>query len=348
MQTLLYILFLLFLFSCSKTEEKKTPQARKIQVSVVEVKREKVVVSVPFKGVLKAVKEAELSSQEPGVLTRLYKREGEYVKKGEVLAQVESNLAKESYRKVLNQLKEVEKQVELQKKIYERRKKLFERELISKEEYEREKYKLEELIQRKKALESELKYFKEKVRRHYVRAPFDGYITERYKNMGDYVTPQTPVFRLINLGELEFSFKVPARYVSLLKKGKELNVELENGKNVKGRVYFISERGDENNQFLVKLLINNEEGKLKAGTFGFAEVPVREVYAFKVPEDAVILQGNKKIIWVLEGNRVRSREVEVIFINGGYAYVEGDLKDGDKVVTENTFLLKEGAEVVVR
>lgn len=344
----LVIILISLLLSCSEKPEKKRTPLRKIHVSVIEVKREKVKVMLPFKGVLKPLKEADLSPQEAGILKKLYKKEGESVKKGEILAEVESKLPRENYKKVLNQMREIEKEIEFQRRVYERRKKLFEKELISREEFEREKYRLEELIQRKKALESELKYFKEKIKRHYVEAPFEGYLTERYKNVGDYVTPQTPIFRIVNLKTLEFSFKVPINYVSLIKKGMILKVSLEEGKSINGKVFFVSERGDSNNQFLVKLLIKNEEERLRAGSFGWAYVPVRETYAFKVPEDAVILQGNKKIVWVLEGKRVRAREVKVIFIKNGYAYVEGELKEGDKVVVENTFLLREGSEVTVK
>ena len=340
----LFLLIFLLLLSCKTAESQKTEKKdRFINVSLWKVKEETVDITLPYKGFVSARKDIKLFPEVSGKVLKILKYEGKPVRKGETLAIIDPSTINKEIERIREQIKELRASYRLQKKITERRKKLYERELISLEDYEREKTKLNEIIHRIKVLERELEAKKILYRKHFVKAPFGGVIGERYVNVGDYVSPQKPMFRILSYEPLEFIFKMPAEKVNL-KQGQELNIEIE-GKLIKGTVFYISPHLDENRQLIVKLRIRE---KVHPGAFGYAYVPLKKLKAFKIPEDAVILRGSEKIVWKVKKGRVYPVKVEVVKGEEGYVYVVGNLKEGDKIVVENANLLKEGVRVSVK
>ncbi|GAB6065507.1 efflux RND transporter periplasmic adaptor subunit [Aquifex pyrophilus] len=336
-------LFLLLLISC-KTETKKTEKGeRVVKVSLWEVREENVDITLPYKGFVSAQRDIKLFSEVSGKIVKLLKLEGERVKKGEALAVIDTSAIRKEIERIKESIRELEESYKLQRKITERRKRLYERELISLEDYERAQTKLNEIKHKIEALKRELEAKKILYRKHFIKAPFKGIIGERYVNVGDYVSPQKPLFRIISYEPLEFVFKMPEGKASL-RKGQELEVEIE-GRLIKGFISYISPHLDENRLLTVKLRINE---KVSPGTFGYAYVPLKSLKAFKVPEDAVILRGSEKVVWKVEGVRAYPVKVEIVKGVEGYLYVLGDLKEGDKIVVENANLLREGARVSVK
>jgi len=343
-----FLLISLLIISCGKEEKSKVKKERVIEVSVLEVKSEDVMISTPFTGTFKARKDVFLVSQEPGLIVRLYKFEGDTVKKGDILAKVDTSVIEKIVEKLKEQLRELKEEYLLQKKIVERRKELFERELIAKEDYERELVKLKTLKAKIEALEYELDKQKVIYERYYIKAPFKGEIAERYVSEGDYASPQQKIFRIVATNPLEFVFKIPQKYVGSVEKGKNIKIFVEGIGNMEGKVFYISPIADDNNQITVKLLVSNKKGKVKPGMYGIVEFPLKRIKAFKVPESSVALIGNRKILWKISGDTALPVEVKVIKSSRGFLYVVGDLTEGDKVAVTNIHLLKEGSKVVVR
>jgi len=343
-----FLLIFLLIISCGKEEKSKVKKERIIEVSILELKSEEVMITTPFRGTFKARKDVILVSQEPGIIVELYKFEGDSVKKGDVLAKIDTSVIEKSVEKLKDQIQELKEEYLLQRKIVERRRELFERELIAREDYERELVKLKTLEARLEALKRELDKQKEIYERYFIRAPFNGEIAERYVSEGDYVSPQQKVFRIVATNPLEFVFKIPQKYFSSVEKGKDVNISVEGVGNIEGRVFYISPTADDNTQITVKVLISNKNGKVKPGMYGIVEFPLKRIKAFKVPENAVTLMGNKKILWKVSDGIALPVQVKVIKSAEGFLYVVGDLKEGDKIAIDNIHLLREGGKVVIR
>jgi len=348
MLRIFFFFIFLSIISCGKEEKFKVKKEKVIEVSILEVKSEKVVISTHFKGTFRARKDVVLVSQEPGIVVELYKFEGDTVKKGDILAKVDTSVIEKNIEKLKEQFRELKEEYLLQRKIVERRKELFERELIAKEDYERELVKLKTLKARLEALERELDKQRTIYERYYIRAPFNGEIAERYVSEGDYVSPQQKVFRIVATNPLEFVFKMPQKYVSSVEKGKNVKILVEGVGNIEGEVFYISPAADDNTQITVKVLISNKNRRVKPGMYGIVEFPLKKVKAFKVPENSVALMGNKKILWKISGGIASPVQVKVIKSSKGFLYVVGDLKDGDKIAIDNIHLLREGSRAAVR
>ncbi|NPA32435.1 MAG: efflux RND transporter periplasmic adaptor subunit [Aquificae bacterium] len=340
------LLFFLLLFSCKEQEQKRVRE-RVVEVKVLPVRSELIPLELHLKGEFVPRYEAYPTAQVPGNVVKLYKREGQTVKKGEPLALVDPREVKRSISRAKEELAQAIAEYELQKKITKRRKNLYERELIAREEYERELTKLKTLRARVRALREELKRLKVLYDKHIVRSPLSGFIAERYVNEGDYLAPQQKAFRVVSLSPLEFVLLVPQRYADKLRGIEEIRINAQAFGDIRGKVIFVSPSA-KNGQITLKALVQNPEGKIKPGMFGTGVVPVGEVKAFKVPENAVVLMGSKKLVWKIQNNTALPVEVKEVKTKDGYVYVLGNLHEGDLIAVTNVHRLREGARVRVR
>jgi RND family efflux transporter MFP subunit len=140
-------------------------------------------------------------------------KEGQKVKKGAILAQIDDAGLK-------NQLEQLEIQSNLSKTIYERYKRLWGLSIGSEIQ----------LLKAKTTYEAQLKSIdqvKKQLLKTEIRAPFSGTIDEIISNPGANLMPgQTPVLRVVNLNEMYIEANIPERYVSAIKSGTEAIVEI--------------------------------------------------------------------------------------------------------------------------
>ena len=148
-----------------------------------------------------------------GTLKKIYVEEGQEVKKGELLAQIDD-------AGLMSQLEQLQIQAALSKTTYERTQRLWNQNIGSEMQ----------LIQAQATYESQLKsiaQLKKQLQRTQILAPFSGVIDEIIANTGSNMLPgQTPVLRIINLKKMYTEASVPERYLSQIKKGTTAKVRI--------------------------------------------------------------------------------------------------------------------------
>jgi len=341
-------ILVLFVFSCQKKEVQK-PQERKVVVSLYTVKSEEVPIEYATKGYFEGEKDIVLRPLVSGRVLSLFVDEGSLVKVGQPLLKIDPADYENIVRQIEAQISQAKANYENQKAIVERRRLLFERELIAREEYENVKTQLkaqEELI---KSLYAQLSNARLNLERTTLMAPFSGYIAQRFVNVGDYITPQSQTFRLVALDPIRFVFQVPQEYLPYAKEGSTVKIKVEPLGDLEGRVFFVSPVADSSRLITIKAKLSNPKGDLKPGMYGEARLVIKTERAFAVPERAVVLQGNKNILWRIENGVAQAVEVEVLKQGqGSMVYVKGGLKEGDKIALDNAYVLQQGMKVEVR
>ncbi|QWK12836.1 MAG: efflux RND transporter periplasmic adaptor subunit [Aquificota bacterium] len=341
-------ILVLFVFSCQKKEVQK-PQERKVVVSLYTVKSEEVPIEYATKGYFEGEKDIVLRPLVSGRVLSLFVDEGSFVKAGQPLLKIDPADYENIVRQIEAQISQAKANYENQKAIVERRRLLFERELIAREEYENVKTQLkaqEELI---KSLYAQLSNARLNLERTTLMAPFSGYIAQRFVNVGDYITPQSQTFRLVALDPIRFVFQVPQEYLPYAKEGSTIKIKVEPFGDLEGRVFFVSPVADSSRLITIKAKLSNPKGDLKPGMYGEARLVIKTERAFAVPERAVVLQGNKNILWRIENGVAQAVEVEVLKQGqGSMVYVKGGLKEGDKIALDNAYVLQQGMKVEVR
>ncbi len=186
-----------------------------------------------------------------------------------------------------------------------------------------------------------------------LRAPFDGVVTGRFKNIGDTVSlvPATPVFMFTNVDDLEVRLPVPESMAGALKQGMKVS-----GKVIPGNTPFeatvrtVGAVVDANSRTVEVLadVTGKGEAVLRPGSLAEMDFSRSESLAgLFVPSQALLKDDKGSYVWVVEDGRLARREVQAFPVTPRFAQVRGGLHPQDKVVVEGATSLREGLAVSV-
>lgn len=212
--------------------------------------------NAPFsvEGLLLPSAQAKLASRAKGVIEEI-KREGDAVKAGETVMQLESEMERLQH----DQQKHI-----LDLRTFERAAsdELSEKSVISKTEVE-EKRVNHEVAKVQLELAGRLLDMRKVV------APFDGVVSERLRERGEAVDEFTPVVTLVNLSELYLEVFLPATKLRQVKVGTPVKVSIADapGREFSGAVAEVSPGvNPASGEFKVRVRVPNPQGELVAGT----------------------------------------------------------------------------------
>ncbi|MFN3813614.1 MAG: efflux RND transporter periplasmic adaptor subunit [Aquificaceae bacterium] len=341
------VVVFLMVASCGK-KQAELPQKEALQISTYQVKKESVWILYSTKAYFEAEKDLTLKPEVSGRVVSLFVDEGYSIKTGQPLLKVDDSDYQNTVRQLSSELMQVRVNYENQRSVYERRKFLYEKELIAKEELDNARAQMEASKEQVGAIEAQLKNAKLQLRRTILYAPFSGYVAQRFVNIGDYLTPQSQTFRLVTLNPIKVVFQVPQELLSSVKKENYVDVKVDGVGNFKGRVFFLSPVADKSRMITLKAYVENPKGELRPDMYAKVDIPTSLQEGFKIPESAIILLGNRKIVWKVIRDTVEPVPVDVLKQVEGYVYVRANLKDGDTIATENASLLNQGTKVRVK
>lgn len=148
-----------------------------------------------------------------GVLTEVFVKEGDIVKKGQRLARIDD-------RGLKNQLAEMKSQQALAKTVFERQERLWEQNIGSEIQYLEAKTSFEQINNGVLQMQQQLD-------KASIVAPFDGVIDNVLTDKGQVVAQnQNAIFRLVNLRNMYLEANVPETYVGQIEQGSEAEVRL--------------------------------------------------------------------------------------------------------------------------
>ena len=228
------------------------PSEKLALISMFEVKPENFDHHIEIQANIKTRKNVLLYPEYNGTLKKVYVEEGQKVKKGKLLAQIDDAGLK-------NQLEQLQIQARLSKTTYERTQRLWNQNIGSEMN----------LLQAKATYESQLKtvaQLKKQLQRTQILAPFSGTIDEIVANTGANLLPgQTPVMRIVNLKKMYTEASVPERYLEQVKKGTSTTVKIpmldrEYATTIRQTGNFINPN---NRSFRVETLLPNPDEMIK-------------------------------------------------------------------------------------
>lgn len=294
-------------------------------------------------GSLRANQSVMLRPEVSGRIRSLGFAEGQRVRRGQLLVQLDDTLQ-------LAQVRQAEAQASIARTNLQRSRELAAQNFVSQSVVDQNGAALQ-------VAEAQVALAQAQLQRMKLMAPFDGTAGLRAVDVGDYVKDGADIVGIEDLSSLTVQFSLPERYVDRLRTGQpvELRLDALPGRDFKGRVTVVDPQVDANGRALkVQAQVSNPGTLLRPGMFARPRVvfAVREA-AIVVPEEALVPVGNKQFVFKVvdagEGKKV-SQRIEArlgLRLPGKVEVLEG-LNAGDSVVTAGHSRLLRGDAVPLR
>jgi membrane fusion protein (multidrug efflux system) len=309
--------------------------ARPVPVEIGTVRVEPVADEVEALGTLIADETVAIAPEVAGRLTKLGFREGDRVKKGQVLVQLDTAV-------LAQELKQAEVDLKLARDTSERASSLVQRGAGTRVASEQAEAQLA-------AAEVRVALAQTRLEKATIAAPFDGVVGLRNVSVGTYLTAGQTVVTLSNLDPIKVDFRVPELLLRDLAVGQKIRVRVDAfpDRGFDGAVYAIDPVVDVNGRAVrLRARIANPGLNLKPGLFARVSIvtEVRES-ALVVPESAVVPDGQAKAVYTIEADKARLVRVRLGKRLPGRVEVAEGLKPGQRIVTTGQMRLRDGALV---
>lgn len=181
-----------------------------------------------------------------------------------------------------------------------------------------------------------------------ITSPIDGVIATVSAEEGDMIAQAMPPITIIDIDTLYFNINVPDSDINKLRVDQEVKVHVDAlNKDMDGIVESISPAIDMKTQaFLVTIKVNNDEKNIRAGMFGKANIILdRKEQVITIPKNAVIMQGGKNYVFIVDNDTAYRREIGTGLDDGENVEVLSGISQGDNVVVKGQDYLKDGVKV---
>jgi RND family efflux transporter MFP subunit len=179
-----------------------------------------------------------------------------------------------------------------------------------------------------------------------LKTPIAGTVTSIDVSVGDYVSPGQPVGTVATIEILRMKLGVNSSDVGYFNVGDKVSVHVESVSDsvASGRVVTIARSADPvTRTFQVEIEIDNEGYMFNPGMFARAEIVIQRLENILiVPRRIVINRNDKHYLYVIKGDRVSLRDVELGVEFDGESQVLSGIAPGDTVVAVGQEYLDDG------
>ncbi len=323
---------------CSCGDKKKTAQEQTVRVKVQEIHAEAVNGEQGFSGTIEEVSGVSLSFASAGTIKRLYVDEGQTVRQGQLIGELDPTTMQNAYNIAKTTLEQAQD-------TYKRMKELHDAGSLPEMQW----IQVESQLKTATAQEAMAKKSLADTRLY---APFSGFIASKMADSGQNTSPGMPVVKLVNIGSVKVKISVPEDDVQRIKKGSSMRIVVPalNNREFEGRV---TERGvsadPRSRTYEVKATFLNRDGQLLPGMIcqAFTNYMQGTTGVF-IPANLVQLDSdNKTFVWVVNGNQAVKREIIISGETAQGAQVGGGLSSGDRLIVAGQQKVSNGMKVEV-
>ena len=280
-------------------------------------------------GSLRSRQSVMLKPEVSGRVTRLNFRDGEKVRRGQLLVQLDDQLPQAL-------LQQAQAELSIAQANHKRNQELMAQSFISKRSVDESAANLE-------VAQAKLSLAKATVERLRITAPFDGIVGIRNVNVGDYLKDGAEIVNIEDIDAILVDFRLPERFQTKAQRGQTALVELDAlpGRKYAAVVQAIDPLVDANGRSIgIRGCIDNRNMELRPGMFArITAVFGQRDNARVIPEEAIVPQGGRQfVIRLVDGpdqdNKIAQRvEVKVGLRQPGRVEITEGLQPGDIVVT---------------
>lgn len=323
-------------------------QAQLVDVAVVEARD--IDVTLDAVGTAYASGQVDIRPQVSGTMVSAPFVEGDHVEAGHVLAVFDDSKARASLALVQAQLDSARAKVAVATERLGRFGRLAREDLVSREEYATLESEQKAAAATVREKEAEVRLAERNLEDYTLKAPIAGRMGIRHVDIGNYVEAGTVIATLVAADPLEVLIHIPGSALPGVFLGQDALIrDTDPARTVigHGRVRVLDPRVDQETRMAtVKVLVPNADYRLHAGQFvGVTLVSEHRAASPVVPEDAVIPNGGKTWVFVVDGERTVRREVVLGQRLPGLVEVRSGVKAGETIVVRGQHRLADGSRI---
>ncbi|AEA34382.1 efflux RND transporter periplasmic adaptor subunit [Hippea maritima] len=331
-----------------------------VGVDVYEVPKpadKQVILTYPAR--LKAKRNVDIVARVSGTLIKKYYKEGEFVKKNQLLYKIEPDTYQAQYNEALANVKIAQAQLYKAERDWKRYKKLFKEKAISQQKLDYVYASYQNALASLKLAKAKLKLAQINLNYTDVKAPISGFTSLKLVDVGDYVNVGTKLLRITQTNPIyaEFSFsdndflRIKQQLFSgrLTEKPKIIAYIKQNGHIFKGYVDFIDSKIDPKTQTVkARAIFENKKGELMPNQFARIKVAgFIQKHVIWIPATAVLQNSMGKMVFIVKNGRIGVRMIKAKESTNNTFIVQYGLKPKDLVVIDNFFKIRPGMAVKI-
>lgn len=354
-KSILFLLMVLIAVACSKPADKKAELAKlkkehdelalKIKaleaelqvndttntgkvtpVSVTEAKTAEFNHYLEVQGKVDGEDNIAISAQVPGSITAIYVKEGDPVRKGQVLAQIDNTVMQQ-------QIASTKQQLDFAESMYLKQKALWDQQIGSEVQYLTSK-------NTKENLEKALETLKDQLEMTRIKSPINGSVEEVNLKLGQMASPGLPAIRVVNFSTVKVVAEIAEAYAPKVKPGDKVIVFFPDfNTEITSQIRFTSKYiNPVNRTFLSEVRLGPSKVEYRANMMAVIKInDYRNVSAFTIPVTLIRDSQAGKYIYIAreESGKLVARRLPVTVgsIYNGLAEITSGITAGDKIVT---------------
>lgn len=342
---LLVFLFSLCLLSCDSSNNtgNKLSLAKPSlhRVEVISVEKKPVFLTQTVSGTLEAVTQIRLYNEESGRITKLPYHEGDFVKQGTLLVQLDNELLKTDVAKA----KAAREQAKVD---LSRVKKLLPKKIATEEEVAKASTVLDLAIAEEKRQLTRLQ-------RTSIKAPIEGLITERFYEPGDLLAQQSHIHTIIDPSSLQLKASLAERWIPLLQADQpvELSIDALGDRTFSAKIIRIHPTiNASTHKGIIEIRLKPVPAGARIGQFARARLKLKASNRLVIPVHTINYEPEGAYVYRVNSNSDNVMVAEKVFFEQGQQFgalteVLTELKAGDKIVSRGYLGLRDGKKVVI-
>lgn len=322
--------------ACGKKEEAVVEKTKK-PVVASQVKKEQVSDIYTTDGTIVPQEKVNHTLDTQGTVSTVLKKNGDFVKKGEVIVKFTDAKAESNYDAAKANLQST-------KNNFEKFNKLYEKQMISQLEFLNYRDAYTNALADYTAKKSNY----DKLTR---KSELTGLVGNLNLKSGNVVEANSTVFTVVDENVMEITVDFPGYWLSTLNEGSPVTLMVSDlgGKEFDGKIKSINPIADaETKKFPVKISIDNKTKELKDGMYTKVVIPTEKREGLIVPQQAVFIRDLLSYVYKIEDGKAKRVEVTTgATIKPNIEVISEELKPGDLVVSDGIFGLADGDEITI-
>ncbi|MCP5173688.1 MAG: efflux RND transporter periplasmic adaptor subunit [Moraxellaceae bacterium] len=293
--------------------------------------------SVSFTGQLQALNYTTVQSQVNASVAQVLVREGESVKKGQVLVQLATQDLQARVKQAEAALASAKAEAVLANAVKERNEQLYKDHYISDIDYKRGIAEAQARSENVKAQASLLSIAQKALTDALIVAPMSGVVAKRYVQAGQVVAMNNPVLDVVDLSQLELVASIAPEHLSALQLGQSLQFKVQGfAQAFMAKVSRINPVADAATRAVTFYgTVSNPQALLKAGLFVQGDLALGEAaQGVVIPKTALRQEQQQWFVWVVENKKLVKRNITIDIVDDktGQVLVSQGVVAGDTIV----------------